>query len=332
MIKKIFKGLFCHYLMWFGIYNIFITLGLCSLFNDDSMTIVLILLQVVDTYFIWYKKIYKNKEDATYLFGNVSQNNLLAIYGGIGTGKSTLANFILDKYCHDEELKYYNYYKKGYRCFTHDYLFLKKALPKGACVLIDEAGRTYDSFKSSYDKKNDKERARILAFNKFFRHWYTDKGLCIYIDQCEDNINTSLRKTVYYVIQCRGIQRKAMPLLFGALYVMLNSIFKWTSYNVFGLVDIDYIDFNKVGDYAEHYSINYDAKDVKHFIRPAIELFKNNDTYVFEKYNPCTYDPDEDYVWGDDEQTDSQLMNANFDFESFNENLCLTKTDDKAKS
>ena len=318
-MKKILKAIFANYLMYFGVYNAIITVLLCTVVGDISLVIILAVFQIIETYFIWYKRVWKNKEDSTYLFGNISQNNILAIYGGIGTGKSTLANFILNKYVPDKSLQYYNYFKKGYRCLSHDYLFLKKALPKGAGVLIDEAGRTYDSFK--YAKSDNAERERLLAYNKFFRQWYTDKAICIYVDQSEANLNTALHRTIFYVIQCRGIQSKAMPLLLGGIYALLNKFFHWTTYNIFALADIDYMDFNKLGDFADHYSINYDAKDVKHFIRPAFEMFQGNDTYVFEKYNPCTYKPRQDYVWGTSKIRDKRYMEANFNLASLKSEL-----------
>lgn len=319
-MKRFFKRLYCHYLMFFGVYNALFVLILClTCITDLSLIIGLGVFQVVETYFIWYKRVWKNREDVNYLFGNISQNNLLAIYGGIGTGKSTLANYILNTYVPNKELRYYNYFKKDCRCFSHDYLFMKKSLPDGAGVLIDEAGRTYDSFAGNYDKTKDVERSRILFFNKFFRQFYTDKALCIYVDQTEANLNTALRRTIFYVIQCRGVQFKAMPLLLGGFYAFLNAMFKWTSYNIFALYDIDFMDFNKVGDYADHYSLNYDAKDVKHFIRPAVDLFSNNDTYVFRKYNPNIYNESEDYIWGSDVDIDSFYMEKNFDFSALSD-------------
>lgn len=329
-LKMIGSAIFSHYLMWFGIYNIPVTILLISAINQTPFLILAVAVQIIETYFIWWKKVFKNRGDTTYLFGNISQNNLLAIYGGIGTGKSTLANYVINHYCKDDNLKYYNYYKKGFKAFTHDYLLLKKALPKGAAVFIDEAGRMSDSSKSNYDKKNDAKRANILAFNKFFRQWYSDQSICVYVDQCESNMDTALRKTVFYVVQCNGVQRIAMPLVLGGLYSLFNMIFKWSKYNIFGLVDIEFMDFNKLGDYADHYSINYDAKDRKHFIRPAYELFKGNDTYVFEKYNPATYNEDEDYEWGTDENTDSRFMDMNFDLSSFNKELGIEDTSKNA--
>lgn len=320
-MKKILKKIYAHYLMFFGVYDAIITVMLCGVVKDTSAVIVLIALQFIETFFVWYKKVFKYRQDSTYLFGNISQNNLLAIYGGIGTGKSTLANYILNTYIKDDNLKYYNFEKKGYKAFTTDYLLLKKALPDGAGVICDEVARTCDSFMSSYDKKNDEGRSRILFYNKFFRQFYTNKALCIYIDQCEDSVNTAVRRTVFYVIQCRGLQVKAMPLLLGGIYGFINALFKFTKYNIFGLADIDFMDFNKLGSYADHYSLNYDAKDVKHFIRPAFELFAENDTYVFKKYNPCKYSEDEDYIWGSDLDVDKKIMEDNFKLAQLKEDL-----------
>lgn len=320
-MKKFFSSIFAHYLRWFGVYNALFTLFLCSVVGDGTAIICLVIFQVIETYFIWYKKIYKHSDDKYYLFSKVEQNNLLAIYGGIGTGKSTLGHYILNHYCKDDNLKYYNYKKEGFKAFTHDYLYLKKALPKGAGVYIDEASRMAMSSKTAYDKKNDNKRLNILSYNKFFRQWYGDQAICVYIDQCEESLDTHMRRIIFYVIQCLGLKKRAMPLFLGGMYALFNSMFKWTRYNIFSLVDIEFIDFNKLGSYADHYEINYNAKDLKHFVEPAFILFTNNDTYAFEDCNPAKYDETEDYYWGTDEQYDNLIMDKNFDLSSFNENF-----------
>ena len=204
-IVKVLKWLVNFYNTWYGIINAIIGIALITSTKNTFLVILLIGFTVLDV-FTWYKNIFKNLNVKRELYATYRENNSLAILGGIGSGKSTLANYLLQSTT-PANLRYYNVKNKGYRAFTNEHLLLKKRLEEGAGVLVDEAGAQVDAF--HYDKKEDSQtRKRVEFLNKFFRQWYSDKAHLIYVDQAEGNMNTSLYRNVYYVIQCKGVDKR----------------------------------------------------------------------------------------------------------------------------
>lgn len=293
----------------------------------------------------YWKHIFKNYIHKKHFFAAVKNNNVLAIYGGIGSGKSTLANYIINRNfpkCN----QYHNYKNPGSKIFTHDHLFLREKIEENSGVIIDEAGRMYDSFK--YDVKFNDERLAIVTYNKFFRQFYGNNSMCIYIDQAESNLNTALYRTVYYVIQCKSIT----PMMTGIIPYMIagaiNSIILSikrnryiksknselhklkleksiekekervirkdarsikSNFNIFTMQAFELLDFQRIGEYGEHYSINKDDKSLIVML-PSIMVFGNHDTRIFKSYNPG--EQKTQLYWGENTKIDEEYMRKNF--------------------
>lgn len=315
VISKIFKSIINFYNTWYGIINAVIGIALLGKVQNTLLVILLIGLVVIDCY-TWYKNIFKNLGTQKELFATIGQNNSLCIYGGIGSGKSTLADHILTKLVPPEK-RYYNTKVDGYKAFTNEHLLLKKSLEDGCGVLVDESGGQADSY--HYSKEDNPTRKRIDFLNKFFRQWYTDKALLIYVDQCQSNQNTSIYKNIYYVIQCKGVDVRASAILPNLIckipLFFINRKRKEGKKinNPFSNVCIHYLEFVKLGDYADHYNVEIKDKDHKCLCGSIYKFFGRINTYVFKNYNPAPKD-DNPYIWGTDEKQDDNIMKANFNF------------------
>lgn len=321
-MKKILKSIVNFYNTWYGIINVVIGLCLLSYIQNSTLTLILIALMVYDAY-TWYKNVFKNLTTKRELFATISQNNALCIYGGIGAGKSTLAEYILNSFV-PKEKRYYNTNRKGYKAFTNEHLLLHEKLEDGCGVLVDEAGGQADAY--HYEKKDNQTRKRIDYLNKFARHWYTDKCLFIYVDQAQGNVNTSIYRNIYYVIQCKGlsvIPSAIVPHLiakFILLFVNKKRKVGTKFNNPFSNVSIEFMEFAKLGDYADHYNVNIEDKDHKKLVGPIYKFFTGQNTYVFRNFNPAEENK-KPYVWGTDKLKDAKIMHDNFNFNAVSEKI-----------
>jgi len=321
-IVRFCKSLLNFYNTWYGVINTIVGLYLISKFNSSIATIVLIVFIGIDI-FTWIKNIWRNMGTKRELFATIKQNNSLCIYGGIGSGKSTFGEFIMHEFI-PENKRYYNTIRPGYKAVTNEHFLLKKRFEDGAGVLIDEAGGQADAY--HYEKKDNETRKRIDYLNKFFRQWYTDKALLIYIDQCQSNMNTSLYKNIYYVIQCKGVDVKPSGLLPHLICkFFLYFINKYRDLgakinNPFSNVSIEFMEFVKLGDYADHYNVEIKDKDHKHLVGSIYKFFTGQNTYVFRDFNPAKYDLNP-YIWGVDSNKDKKVMRDNFNFEQIEQDI-----------
>lgn len=322
-MKKILKSIINFYNTWYGVINAIIALFIVTSIDNTALMIMFIALALVDA-FSWYKNVFKNFGTKKELFGSVSQNNALCIYGGIGAGKSTMAEYIMNHFIPAEK-RYYNTTRKGFKSVEYDHLLLKRKFEDGCGVLIDEAGGMADAY--HYSKGDNEVRKRLDYMNKYFRQWYTDKALLIYVDQCQGNMNTSLYKNIYYVIQCKGLDVKPSAVLphFICKIVLffVNKVRKKKNKpllnNPFSNVSIEYMEFNKLGDYADHYVVNIEDKDHKKLVGSIYTFFTGQNTYVFREYNPAKSIPS--YVWGTNKEKDIEIMNDNFNFETISKDI-----------
>lgn len=314
-LKKLFKNILAFYNKWYGLINIALALILMGSIEHKGLSTAIIILCVIDTV-RWWKQVFKNMGTASELIASVRQNNVLAIYGGVGSGKSTIAQYLLNILV-PNELQYTNTKTKDKKIFTNRHLCLLDKLPLGCGVLIDEAGRQYDSFK--YAQSDSATRSRIITYNKFYRQFYGSDSYCFYIDQCEANMNTALYRSIYYVIQCKGVDIIPSALLPNLIFKLLQlcRIVKKNVNNPFSLVSIEFMEFMKTGEYADHYSINIEDKDHKKLVAPIQKIFGNHNTYVFREFNPAQ--GTDDLYWGEDELQDQFYMEANFNLESLKE-------------
>lgn len=325
---SIIKGIINFYNNWYGIINAIIGIFLLGKINNTIITILIICLIVLDC-FTWYKNIFKNLGTTKELFGTISQNNAMCIYGGIGSGKSTLANYIIEKKI-PKENRYYNTKVVGYKAFTNDHLLLRKKMSIPCGLIVDESGAQANAY--HYDRKDNPTRLRIDYLNKFFRQWYGDDSLLIYIDQAQSNQNTSLYKNIYYVIQCKGVDKRASAFLPNLIckiilcFVNKNRPKGKKVNNPFTNVCIQYLEFVKLGDYADHYNIEIKDKDHKCLVGSIYKFFGVLDTYVFRDFNPAKEDIDP-YVWGTNSDMDSKIMNANFNFSEIKKDIDSTFLD-----
>ena len=321
-MKNLIKKVINFYNTWYGIINAVICLLLLSHIQNSTLTFAMIIIAVIDAY-TWYKNIYKNMTTKKELFATISQNNALCIYGGIGAGKSTLAEYILNHFI-PKEKRYYNTNRPGFKAFTNEHLLLHEKLEDGCGVLIDEAGGQADAY--HYEKKDNQTRKRIDYLNKFARHWYTDKCLFIYVDQAQGNVNTSIYRNIYYVIQCKGLDVKPSALIpnliarFILFFVNKKRPTGKKFNNPFCNVSIEFMEFAKLGDYADHYTVNIEDKDHKKLVGSIYDFFTGQNTYVFRNFNPAIQN-DCPYVWGQNSETDNQIMHDNFNFSVVSEKI-----------
>lgn len=329
---RILKSIMNFYNTWYGIINAILGLFIITSINNTLLILGTIIICVIDC-FTWYKNIFKNMTTKSELFATIKQNNSLCVYGGIGSGKTTIAEFILNEFVPPEK-RYYNTKRPGYKAFTSEHLLLKKRLEDGAGVLVDEAGGQADAY--HYEKKDNETRKRIDFLNKFFRQWYTDKALLIYVDQCQSNMNTSLYKNIYYVIQCKGVDVKPSALVPNFIckvflyFINKNREVGTKINNPFSNVSIEFMEFVKLGDYADHYNIEIKDKDHKHLVGSIYKFFRGQNTYVFREYNPAPLDT-APYLWGTDKVKDDLIMRNNFNFKEMEKelNISFLKYDDE---
>lgn len=319
-IIKILKKIVNFYNTWYGLIDVVIALWLLSLNLPTWLTAVLVVLTVFEC-ISWYRNVWKHLGTKRELFATIKQNNSMCIYGGIGSGKSTLAEYIVTRLI-PENKRYYNTNRPGFKAFTNEHLLLKKRLEDGCGVVVDEAGGQADAY--HYEKKDNETRKRIDFLNKFFRHWYTDKALIIYIDQAQGNVNTSIYKNIYYVLQCKGLDIKPtgyIPYLFAKLVIAILSKFTKKKYNnPFSNVAIEIMEFSKLGDYADHYMVTIDDKNHKFLVGSIYEFFTGQNTYVFRDYNPASVDK-RPYIWGTNKESDALIMDKNFNLSSIQEEI-----------
>lgn len=322
-MRKILKGIINFYNTWYGVINSIIALILVTSVNNTVFNVIIIAFAIIDA-FCWYKNVFRNLGTKKELFGSVSQNNALCIYGGIGAGKSTMAEYILNHFIPAEK-RYYNTERKGFKSVTYNHLLLKQKFEDGCGVLIDEAGGMADAY--HYSKNDNEVRKRLDYLNKYFRQWYTDKSLLIYVDQCQGNMNTSLYKNIYYVIQCKGLDVKPSAIIPNFICKIILSFVnklrrknkKPIINNPFSNVSIEYMEFNKLGDYADHYVVNIEDKDHKKLVGSIYTFFTGQNTYVFRQYNPALSIPQ--YVWGVSKERDIEIMNNNFNFKTISKEI-----------
>lgn len=321
-MKNIVKKIINFYNTWYGVINVIIGFFLLSCVNSSWLMFTIIGVSVIDA-ISWYKNIFKNFGTKSELFGTVSQNMAFCIYGGIGCGKSTLAEYIINRFIpFDKQYRNTNY--KGSKAVTWEHLMLQQSFEESCGVIIDEAGAQVDAY--HYSKSDNDCRKRLDYLNKYFRQWYGDKSLLIYVDQCQGNMNTSLHKNIYYVIQCKSLVVKGsalVPYLITKIFLKFLSIFTKKRYNnPFSNVCIEYMEFEKLGDYAEHYSVTIQDKDHKKLVGSIYEFFTGQNTYVFRDYNPAKKGLS--YVWGSNTLKDRQIMNSNFNFDEMKKQFINT--------
>ena len=184
-LKGLLKNILAFYNKWYGLLNIAFGLILMGCTENKGFITAIIVICVIDMV-RWWKQVLKNMGTANELIASVRQNNVLAIYGGVGSGKSTIAQFLLN-FLVPNDLQYTNTKTEGKKILTNRHLLLLDKLPVGCGCLYDEAGRQYDSFK--YEKSDADTRSRIITHNKFFRQFYGSQSFCLYVDQCEANMN-----------------------------------------------------------------------------------------------------------------------------------------------
>lgn len=334
-IKLIFRKLLYIYNMAYPVFN-----SLIFVFLLNKLDNTLIIISIIYLTYEWYnyiKVVLPRFKQLWTLLAKINNKGVIAVYGGVGSGKTTFATYLMNRY-YPKASHFYNFYVEGANIFSHKHLFLKDKLPEKPCILIDEAGGFYDSFK--YEKKFNAERKDIIAFNKYFRQFYGD-GLCIYVDQSEANLNTALYRSIYFVVQLDGIREVAtsvIPNLFYKLIiaikreVMLSKSMRkynrkdytkadWKQLikdtlktikitNMFSFQEFSYFNFSVVGDYGNHYSINKDEA-LSQFLIPSKEVFNNSfNTRIFKDYNPAT-DKGINH-WGFDGTLDKEIMQSNF--------------------
>ena len=321
-IKNILKSIINFYNTWYGIINGLIFLCLLSVIKNTFIIVILGVIAGIDV-FTWYKNIFKNLSTKSELFASIKQNNALCVYGGIGCGKSTMANYIINNFIPTNK-RYYNTKRVGYKAFTNEHLLLKERLEDGAGVMIDEAGGQADAY--HYEKKDNDTRKRIDYLNKFFRQWYTDEALLIYVDQCQSNMNTSLYKNIYYVIQCKGVDKKPSALIPNFIakcilfFINKNRPKGQKVNNPFTNISIAFMEFVKLGDYADHYNVEIKDKDHKHLVGSIYKFFSGFDTYVFRDFNPAPIET-HPYIWGTDKIKDAEIMENNFNFDAVKQDI-----------
>ena len=341
-VIKILKSIINFYNTWYGIINVFIGLWLLSFVKTTFLMLFVIVITGIDV-FTWYKNVFKNFGTKKELFATYKQNNSLAVLGGIGSGKSTLANFLLDMFT-PAHLRYYNIKHDGYRAFTNEHLLLQKKLDDSCGVLVDEAGAQADAY--HYDKQDSPTRKRIDFLNKFFRQWYGDKAHLIYVDKDQGNMNVSLYRNTYYVIQCKGVDVRASALIPNfitkvILYFINKSRKKKIDYensfikkekdkkqyfpinNPFSNVSIEFMEFVKLGEYADHYNVNIDDKNHKRLVGSIYTFFGSLNTYVFREFNPAKKD-NKPYIWGTSKKKDNKIMEANFSLDEMKKEIKST--------
>lgn len=311
-LKGLLKNILAFYNKWYGLLNIAFGLILMGCTENKGFITAIIIICVVDM-FRWWKQVFKHMGTASELIASVKQNNVLAVYGGVGSGKSTISQYLLNILV-PNDLQYTNTKTKNKKIFTNRHLCLLDKLPLGCGILIDEAGRQYDSFK--YAQSDNGTRSRIVTYNKFFRQFHGSNSYCFYVDQCEANMNTALYRSIYYVIQCKGVDIIPSALIPNFIFKLLQMcrIVKKNVNNPFSLVSIEFMEFMKTGEYADHYSINIEDKDHKKLVAPIQKIFGNHNTYVFRDFNPAQ--GTDDLYWGEDELQDQFYMEANFSLES----------------
>lgn len=355
-VKSVIIQCINFYVNFYAFIDIPVLLYIVSKLSKDDNKYIRILLIIIAAYegYTYYKRIIKSWRDKKHFFGAVAQNNVFAIYGGTGTGKSTLGKVILNRNF-SLSSQYHNTIVPGSRIFTHDHLFLKTKIDEHTGTLLDEAGRMYDSFK--YEKKYNDERLRVVTFNKFFEQFNGRSSMCIYIDQAEANLNTVLYRTIYYVVVCKSLVpnmtgvipwciteciirvktelqrvkymndeikklpkdlRKTDPILYRRkLSAIKSRASEIMNFNPFSMMTFELMDFNRTGEYADHYSINKDDKALLINV-PALECFAGHNTRVFKDYNPAL-EPDVIDFWGANEIKDHDAMIRNFNLDDLNQ-------------
>lgn len=320
-MKKFFKNLLTRtlslYNQYFGVIDAVVCLILFSNIDNKIIKFSFLALGIYSAW-RWYKVYFKNLEYKNRVHSKVAGNSVLAIYGGIRTGKSTLARRLLNVFT-PKDKQYFNFRCDGYKALTWRHLLLIDRLEDKCGVMVDEVGRQYDSFK--YSKEDTDVRSRLVTLNKFFGQFYGTGSLCIYVDQSEANVNTALYRTVYYVIQCQGTRVMHSNLLLWGICELYNKLFKKNKkfVNPFSLVSIEFTDFTKTGEYANNYSINIDANKQFFYVDSVQNMFGFHDTNVFKEYNPskeCVQ-----YVWGTDKNLDNKIMEQNFSLKELKKSI-----------
>lgn len=318
-VIKLFSAVISFYNTWYGVINLIIGLVLLTKFNSDIAMILICVFTGIDVY-RWYKGVFKNLSTRSNLIATVKENNVLCIVGGIGSGKSTLGQYLLNRLI-PSNLQYFNTFNKDKKAFTWSHLLLKNKLESPCGVFIDEAGAMMDSF--HYSKEDTPVRKRAELFNKFFRQFYGSNSYCFYIDQSQANMNTSFYKNIYYYIQCKSLEVKPSCLILNWLcsiplfWINRKRLVKIN--NPFSNCHLTFYEFNVLGDYAEHYSVNIDEKNMKVLVVPIFKMFGSLDTYVFRKFNPAV--SVFQYIWGTDEKQDNQIMEDNFNLNELQVNI-----------
>lgn len=307
------KKLFSHYLQWYGLYNFFISI-LILMGLGSGYVLLLVGFEVFELIH-WKKNVFNFRLQNKQFMSMVESYHTVCFVGAIRTGKSSLAWYLLNKFCKSKSLIYTSVKNPGYKSFTHDHLKGKVKLEEGSCCFVDEAGGMYDSF--TYGTEFSEERKGIMNFNKYYGQNYGNDAFLYYIDQSSANMNTVLKRSVVYYVLNLSVVPIAMPLIPGMIYNLLNAIFHFTTYNIFNLVGYNYKDFVKLDDFAEHYEVNYDALTDKRYIVPAFQVFSTYDTRVFKEYNRGEYDIP--YEWGTSKVSDELLMKENYSLVSESE-------------
>lgn len=306
-IKNLLRPVLSIYNRYYGIFSVIIGFIVFSNTNNKLIKFLFLGLGIYECW-QWYKNYFKNIEYRNRLHAKVEGNSVVAVYGGIRTGKSTIARRLLNVFT-SKDKQYFNFKVEGKKALTWRHLLMLDKLEDKCGVMIDECGRQYDSFK--YSKKDDDVRSRLVTLNKFFGQFYGTGSIAIYVDQSEANVNTALYRSVYYVIQCCGTRIIPTSLLgyYGyELYKLITH--KKDNINPFALVSIEFMDFVKTGEYADHYSMNIDVNKSFFYVDSIQNMFGYHDTHVFRKYNPAV--ATKQYIWGTNDKVDDKIMEQNF--------------------
>lgn len=319
-LKKIFRSILSLYNRYFGIVDGLVCLILFSSIDNKVIKFAFLGLGVYSAIH-WYKVYFKNLEFKQRIHSKVVGNSVLAIYGGVGTGKSTLARRLMNVFV-SKDKQYFNFKCDGYKAFTWRHFLLLDKLESHCGVMIDECGRQYDSFK--YSKDDNDVRTRIVTLNKFFRQFYDTGSICIYVDQSEANVNTALYRTVFYVIQCEGARQIHTNILLWGIFELYKLFNRKNQkikdlVNPFTLVSIEFADFTRTGEYATNYSINKDDMKPMHYVDSVQNMFGYHDTNVFKKYNPAV--ETKPIIWGQDSVVDNKIMEQNFSLHDLQKSL-----------
>ena len=93
--------------------------------------------------------------------------------------------------------------------------------------------------------------------------------------------------------------------------------------NPFSNVSIEFMEFVKLGEYADHYNVTIDDKNHKRLVGSIYTFFGSLNTYVFREFNPAKKD-NKPYIWGTSKKKDNKIMEANFSLDEMKKEIKST--------